>query len=71
MDYKRKRHLHVIKIVSLGLYYLIRGIVVSPASLIGGRPRMLNRQLPFYVAFVVGTIAFMAYAIWGKRERID
>jgi MFS family permease len=54
---------------AIGVYYLIRGMVVFPASLVGGWLWKLNHQLPFYVAFLVGIVAFLAYAVWGKGEK--
>jgi MFS family permease len=54
---------------SIGLYYLVRGLVVFPASLAGGWLWQIDPRLPFYVAFVVGTAGFVAYALWGPGDR--
>lgn len=53
---------------AVGLYYLIRGLVVFPASLVGGWLWAINVQLPFYAAFVVGIVGCLSYAILGKDE---
>jgi MFS family permease len=39
---------------AVGVYYLIRGLVVFPASLVGGWLWKMQTQLPFYVAFAIG-----------------
>jgi MFS family permease len=54
---------------AVGMYYLIRGLVVFPASLIGGWLWTINAQLPFYIAFLVGVAGFLAYAVWGPGEK--
>jgi len=53
------------------MYYLVRGLVVFPASLVGGWLWTINAQLPFYVAFGVGVIAALTYAAWSAREEIQ
>ncbi|MBI3952140.1 MAG: MFS transporter [Acidobacteria bacterium] len=55
---------------AIGVYYLIRGLVVFPASLIGGWLWTINNQWPFYIAFMVGVAGFLAYAVWGPSERL-
>lgn len=55
---------------AVGMYYLVRGLVVFPASLVGGWLWTINAQLPFYVAFGVGVIAALTYAAWSAREEI-
>jgi MFS family permease len=52
---------------AVGMYYLIRGLVVFPASLVGGWLWTINAQLPFYIAFLVGVAGFLAYARWGPN----
>lgn len=39
---------------AVGVYYLTRGLVVFPASLVGGWLWKIRTDLPFYTAFVVG-----------------
>ena len=50
---------------AVGMYYLFRGLVVFPASLVGGWLWTLDRTLPFYAAFAVGVAGCAAYAAWG------
>jgi MFS family permease len=50
---------------SVGVYYLIRGLVVFPASLVGGWLWTINHQAPFHVAFALGVTGFLAYALLG------
>jgi MFS family permease len=53
---------------AVGMYYLVRGMAVFPASLVGGWLWARSPQLPFYVAFGVGVAGFLAYALWGPGE---
>ena len=53
---------------AVGLYYLIRGLAVFPASLVGGWLWTIDRRLPFYVAFAVGVAGFLVHARWGPGE---
>lgn len=50
---------------AVGVYYLIRGLVVFPASLVGGWLWKMSPKIPFYVAFIIGVLGFTVYAIWG------
>lgn len=50
---------------SVGLYYLLRGLAVFPASLVGGWLWALDRRLPFFVAFAVGVAGCLVHARWG------
>ncbi len=52
---------------TVGLYYLIRGMVVFPASLAGGALWKVNVKLPFYTAFVAGVIGCIWYALRGEN----
>ncbi len=54
---------------AVGMYYLIRGLVVFPASLVGGWLWTITPQLPFYVAFLLGVVGVAAYALWGPGEK--
>jgi MFS family permease len=49
----------------VGMYYLIRGLAVFPASLVGGWLWGLDPRWPFYAAFLLGTAGFLVYVIWG------
>ena len=53
---------------AVGIYYLIRGLVVFPASLVGGWLWMMNQQFPFYAAFFVGVTGCLAYAALARKE---
>lgn len=53
---------------AVGMYYLVRGMAVFPASLAGGWLWARSPQLPFYVAFGVGVVGFLTYAFWGPGE---
>ncbi|MEW5985717.1 MAG: MFS transporter, partial [Chloroflexota bacterium] len=53
---------------AVGAYYLARGLVVFPASLVGGWLWAMRPQLPFYVAFGVGVVGFLVYGLWGPGE---
>ncbi|HEV2856101.1 MAG TPA: MFS transporter [Thermoanaerobaculia bacterium] len=53
---------------AVGLYYLIRGLAVFPASLVGGWLWTIDRRLPFYAAFAVGVAGFLVHALWGPGD---
>lgn len=53
---------------AVGLYYLIRGLAVFPASLVGGWLWTIDRRLPFYAAFAVGAAGFLVHALWGPGD---
>jgi MFS family permease len=46
---------------TVGLYYLLRGLIVFPASLIGGWLWTIDPQIPFYAAFMIGLIGAFFY----------
>lgn len=48
---------------AVGVYYLVRGLVVFPASLVGGWLWTIDPTWPFYCAFGVGLTATLAYAL--------
>ncbi|HXU47162.1 MAG TPA: MFS transporter [Thermoanaerobaculia bacterium] len=50
---------------AVGLYYLIRGLVVFPAPLAGGWLWSLDRRWPFWAAGAVGAVGFLFHARWG------
>jgi len=54
---------------AVGMYYLIRGLVVFPASLAGGWLWTIHHQLPFYIAFIVGIGGLLTYALWGPSDK--
>jgi MFS family permease len=47
---------------SIGLYYLIRSVAVSPAALVGGLLWGITPVLPFYVAAGIGLIGVVVFA---------
>jgi MFS family permease len=49
----------------VGMYYLLRGLAVFPASLVGGWLWALNPQWPFFAACVLGAAGFLFYLLWG------
>lgn len=53
---------------AVGLYYLLRGLAVFPASLMGGWLWTVDRRLPFYVAFTVGVAGCLVHAHWGPAD---
>ncbi|HEX4959232.1 MAG TPA: MFS transporter [Thermoanaerobaculia bacterium] len=53
---------------AVGLYYLIRGLAVFAAPLVGGWLWILDRRLPFYAAFGVGAAGFLVHARWGPGD---
>ena len=55
---------------SVGVYYLVRGLAVFPASLVGGWLWTLDPRWPFYAAFAVGVAACMVHALWGPSSRL-
>jgi len=56
---------------AVGMYYLIRGLVVFPASLVGGWLWTRGPQWPFYTAFLIGATGALAYAAWGPGDRLS
>lgn len=53
---------------AVGLYYLIRGLAVFPASLVGGWLWTLGPRWPLVTAFAVGVLGCLAYARWGPGD---
>jgi len=53
---------------AVGLYYLLRGLAVFPASLVGGWLWTMDRRLPFYAAFAVGVAGCLVHARWGPAD---
>ena len=52
----------------VGLYYLIRGLAVFPAPLVGGLLWSIDQRLPFFTAFAVGAAGFLVHARWGPAD---
>jgi hypothetical protein len=47
---------------SVGIYYLVRGLAVFPASILGGWLWSMNATFPFLAAFAVGVVGVITYA---------
>ena len=54
---------------AVGAYYLIRGLVVFPASIVGGWLWVMNVHFPFYAACSVGALGCVLYAVIGSDRR--
>jgi MFS family permease len=48
---------------SIGLYYLIRSLAISPAAFVGGLLWQVAPALPFYVAAVIGFTGVVVFAM--------
>jgi len=55
---------------AVGMYYLIRGLVVFPASILGGYLYVINPKTPFIVASLVGAAGAALYAFWGPADTV-
>jgi MFS family permease len=53
---------------AVGVYYLVRGLAVFPASLAGGLLWKMNVNLPFYIAFIAGMAGVLFYAVSSRRQ---
>jgi len=47
---------------SVGLYYLVRSLSITPAALVGGLLWKMNPQLPFITAGIIGLIGTLVFA---------
>lgn len=47
---------------SVGLYYLIRGLSITPAAAVGGALYTLDARLPFVVAGAIGLVGALVFA---------
>ena len=54
---------------AVGVYYLVRGLAVFPAPLLGGWLWALGPQWPFYTAFSAGMAGLLAYAVSGASGK--
>lgn len=53
---------------AVGLYYLIRGLTVTPASFIGGLLWLWAPQVPFFIAFAIGVAGTFLFYITVKEK---
>ncbi len=47
---------------SVGLYYLVRGLTITPAAAVGGLLWKVTPQTPFLLAFVIGIVGVLVFA---------
>lgn len=52
---------------AVGVYYLVRGLAVFPAALVGGWLWSIDPKWPFYAAFLVGTAGALLYVLLGPE----
>jgi MFS family permease len=48
---------------SVGLYYLVRSLTITPASAIGGLLWSLSPEVPFVVAGIIGLLGTLIFAV--------
>ena len=53
---------------SVGLYYLIRSLSITPAALIGGLLWRVAPEVPFVLAGIIGAIGTIVFALTVKEE---
>ena len=53
---------------SVGLYYLVRSLAITPAAFIGGVLWQIRPSLPFFAAGVIGSIGTMMFAFRVSEE---
>jgi MFS family permease len=57
---------------AIGLYYLLRNLSVFPTALVGGLIwSTLGPQWVFFVAFGIGSLGFLVYAMWGAADDVE
>lgn len=59
---------HHVRARSVGLYYLVRSLSITPAAAIGGLLWVVSPQLPFIVASVIGMIGTLVFAMTVEEE---
>jgi len=53
---------------TVGLYYLIRSLIITPASAIGGLLWRISPETPFVTAGVIGAIGVVVFALTVKES---
>jgi MFS family permease len=53
---------------SVGLYYLVRSVAISPAALVGGALWVVSPTLPFVAAAAMGAIGTTVFALTVREE---
>jgi MFS family permease len=51
----------------VGLYYLIRSLMIAPAAFVGGLLWRVNPALPFYVAASIGAVGVLVFIVTVKE----
>lgn len=54
---------------TVGLYYLVRSLSITPASAIGGLLWRIRPQIPFFVAGIIGLVGTLHFAITVKEQQ--
>ena len=55
---------------SVGLYYLVRSLSITPAALVGGLLWSIAPQAPFIVAGVIGLIGTFVFAATVEENQL-
>jgi len=55
---------------SVGLYYLVRSLSITPAAVVGGLLWSIAPQVPFVVAGVIGLIGTFVFAVMVKENQL-
>jgi MFS family permease len=55
---------------SVGLYYLVRSLSITPAAVVGGLLWSIAPQVPFIVAGVIGLIGTFVFAVMVKENQL-
>jgi predicted MFS family arabinose efflux permease len=53
---------------SVGLYYLVRSLSITPAAVIGGLLWTIGPELPFIVAGMIGMIGTLVFAVTVEEQ---
>ncbi|MGH9747836.1 MAG: MFS transporter [Candidatus Acidiferrales bacterium] len=56
---------------TVGLYYLVRSLSITPASAIGGLLWRIRPQIPFFVAGIIGVVGTVLFAATVGEEQVS
>ena len=62
---------HNLRARTVGLYYLVRSLSITPASLIGGLLWRIRPQVPFVVAGIIGIVGTLIFAATVEENYVD
>jgi len=62
---------HNLRARTVGLYYLVRSLSITPASAIGGLLWRIRPQIPFFVAGIVGIVGTLIFAATVEEKDAD